>query len=243
MARLAHVHLTAVFLMAVLFSPHTPKSFNAVLVGTFDVAPLAVMPLSLIVGDAETDAALLFAGYYEAHRDMIRVVLNEANDERLRGLFAMYLSHLAVPYGASERPYPVNVHEFLRMDVTACAAYSDAVVWMAAALGVRGRLVTIDEGWHTVAELWIGGRWEVFDATANVWVSVSVEELLAGAERQYREMYTPIADPRADYRYRAHIDFGWDVLGLRAGLSQWGLTVFPSHWRILTSGWTTQQER
>jgi hypothetical protein len=62
--------------------------------------------------------------------------------------------------------------------------------------GLPWRYVAISSGFHGWIEVKIGERWEVFDATANLWMDHSAFELLDGQARQYRLFYTPWSDAK-----------------------------------------------
>lgn len=196
--------------------------------------PLEVASLGEMVGaagdDAEAGAAI--RAYYEANAGRLAEEFDEANDARLRGLFGMYITHVAVAYGVVETE-PGTLLEFIAAPTAHCGVYAKAQSQVYDALGLVWRTVVVDGGWHGLNEVLIDGRYETFDATSNVWLSVSVEALLNGAPREYRTFYTPIFDAQADEAYRAHLATGHNVPELRAGLPLWGLRVFPSTWMVV----------
>lgn len=192
--------------------------------------PLPIPPLSAIIGDAATDADALAAvvRYYERHAAALGRVFAEANEQRTRALFGMYLVHMAAPYNVTPVT-PVTFLDFVRTPTAHCGIYARAQSQVYTALGLRWREVHVDGGWHGLIEAEISGQFETFDSTSAVWVNQPVESLLRGAERHYRAYYTPALDVNADDVYRAHIiESGgyYNVLGLRAGLPLWGLNVF-----------------
>jgi hypothetical protein len=55
---------------------------------------------------------------------------------------------------------------------------------------------------HGWVEAWIDDAWEIFDATANVWINHGYFELAKGGHRLYRTLYSPWDDPeREEARY------------------------------------------
>lgn len=196
--------------------------------------PLDVAPLATIVSGADDDtgAAERIRTYYDDQRDRLVAVFQEADDMRLRALFGMYVTHLAVPYGVVETA-PASLLEFVSAPSAHCGTYADAQARIYDALGVTWRLIHVDGGWHGLLEAQVNRRYEVFDSTSNVWVNRAVGELLAGMQRESRAFYTPIFDADASDRYREHLDLGYSVPELRAGLPQWGITIFPAKWEVM----------
>lgn len=202
--------------------------------------PLNVASLREIVAEAEThdQATAAVAEYYDAHADYLAIVFNETNDARLRGLYGMYITHLAQPYNTVPPDWEsYSLIEFLQAQAAHCGLYSLAQSYIYTALGLRWQNVVVDGGWHGLLQADIGGQWETFDATSNIWLSVGVPQLLAGTARRYREFYTPIWDAEADAVYRRHYTESagyYSVPDLRAGLPVWGLRVFPTQWAIIS---------
>lgn len=196
--------------------------------------PLDVAPLADIIAGAEDDAgaARLISAYYEAQREHLSDEFQEADDARLRALFGMYITHLAVPYGIVEHA-PESLVEFASAPTAHCGTYADAQSRIYDALGVTWRRIHVDGGWHGLLEALIGRRYETFDATSNVWLDKSVGELLAGMERESRMFYSPIFDAQASDAYRAHLELGYSVPELRVGLPQWGILIFPAEWEVI----------
>lgn len=195
--------------------------------------PLPLPALTEIVGDAASDEIALarLVDYYERHRDEIAAAFDEADETRARALFGMYAVHLAAPYNVVER-VPTTLVEFIHTPTAHCGTQPLAQATLYTGLGLQWRIVSVDGGWHGYAEVVVDGRYESFDATTNVWVSRSAGELIAGMRRQYRMFYTPILDAHADGVWRVHMQDGWDVLGLRRDLPQWGISVFPAQWEV-----------
>lgn len=200
--------------------------------------PLPIPPLSAIIGDAATDADALsaVANFYERHRVKLAAVFRETNDERTRALFGMYIIHLAVPYNTVDWDYQrATLLEFVNAGTAHCGAYAVAQSHVYTALGLRWRNVIVDNGWHGLIEAEISGNYEVFDSTSAVWINQPVERILQGVERHYRAYYTPALDANADPVYRAHLQAGYSVPELRAGLPLWGLYVFPHRIEIIAA--------
>ena len=207
-------------------------------------ARLPLPSLSELVGSAQTDAEAydLIRNYYTANHDALAVVFNEADETRLRALFGMYITHLAVPYNVVE-VLPVTLLQFVSAETAHCGTYSLAQSQIYDALDVSWRNIIVDDGWHGIIEVLVGRQYETFDATSNVWVNLSIGEMIKGMTytvmdepRRYREFYTPVLDLATDDRYRVHLtDERCDrcsVPELRVGFSQWGLRVFPSRWYV-----------
>lgn len=204
--------------------------------------PLDVPSLREIAGERTDDAAILQAvtAYYAANADRLALVFNEPDDQRLRGLFGMYAVHVSQPYNSVPSGWEeYTLRQFVDADAAHCGLYSRAQGMVYTALGLRWHEVGVDGGWHGLIEADIDGRWETFDATSNVWASVSVGGLVGGLPRSVRVFYTPVWDASADDVYRQHyVDSGgyYSVPDLRAGLPLWGISVHPSRWEITASG-------
>ncbi|MBK8025518.1 MAG: hypothetical protein IPK19_30010 [Chloroflexi bacterium] len=171
-------------------------------------------------GEATADA---IAEYYAAERDSLALIFNETDDQRLRGLLAMYMVHLAVPYAPIEE-FPADLVDYVRAPAADCGVYTAYTLQVGQALGLTGRSVLIDMGNHATSEFLIGERWEIFDATFNMWVDQSVESLYTGAQRLYRTFYSPITDPLARPTLSPD-EIDW--YRLRGELLQWGLSIYP----------------
>lgn len=204
--------------------------------------PLDVPSLREIAGERTDDAAILEAvtAYYAANADRLALVFNEPDDQRLRGLFGMYVVHVSQPYNTVPSGWDgYTLRQFIDADAAHCGLYSRAQGMIYTALGLRWNNVVVDGGWHGLVEAQIGEGWETFDSTSNLWLSVSVGGLVEGLPRSVRALYAPTVDPDADDRYRQHyVDSGgyYNVFGLRADLPQWGISVRPSRWEITASG-------
>lgn len=204
--------------------------------------PLQVPGLREMIGEAGDDAAALRAvvTYYEANADRLAVEFDETNDARLRGLFGMYVVHVSQPYNTVPSGWAeYTLLQFLNADAAHCGLYARAQGMIYTAMGLRWHEIGVDGGWHGLIEAEIDGRWETFDATSNVWASVSVGGLIGGLPRSVREFYTPVWDANADEVYRRHYtetNGYYSVPDLRAGLPLWGLRVFPSRWEVVGQG-------
>ncbi len=200
----------------------------------YEVDPaLSIPPLSALIGDATTnaDALAAVAAYYDANAETLAALFAEDNEQRTRALFGMYLVHVAVPYNRVERD-PVTLIDFVNAETAHCGTFARAQSQVYTALGLRWRNIVVDDGWHGLVEAEIDGRWETFDATNNLWLSVSVEELIAGAPRSWRTFYTPHTDAHAPDTYRAHLADDYNMQLTRMAGTQWGLSVFPARWVI-----------
>lgn len=204
--------------------------------------PLDVPSLREIAGERTDDAAILEAvtAYYAANADRLALVFNEPDDQRLRGLFGMYVVHVSQPYNTVPSGWDgYTLRQFIDADAAHCGLYSRAQGMIYTALGLRWNNVVVDGGWHGLVEAQIGDEWETFDATTNVWASISVGGLIGGLDRRVRTFYTPVWDPSADEVYRRHyVESGgyYSVPDLRAGLPLWGISVYPRRWAITASG-------
>lgn len=206
--------------------------------------PLDITPLRQMVGNVRDEAAALRAvvSYYEANAARLALVFNEENDARLRALFGMYIVHVSQPYNTVPSGWEnYTLIDFLEADAAHCGLYALAQSKIYTALGLWWNNVTVDDGWHGLIEAQIDGWWETFDATTNVWLTVSVGGLVNGVGRAYRNFYTPAWDmmASADDIYRRHYDESggyFSVADLRAGLPLWGLRVMVGQWEISASG-------
>lgn len=231
-----------VFAYAVLSADPPPKAwagyvFDARLMSADPALPIP--SLTDIVGDAKTDedAQTSIADYYDRQQPVLAVLFSETDDQRLRGLFGMYIVHLARPYNVVPEDWESwGLLDFLHGQSAHCGLYSLAQKHVYDALGLRWREVVVDGGWHGLIEAQIGANFEVFDSTTNVWIDQPVESLLDGVARNYRAFYSPMMDRTTSSVYRAHaIESGgyYDVYALREGLPRWGLTVHPGRVEIV----------
>lgn len=229
-------------LMGILFM-HVCSAPAAVGIAAYDArvqsgeTPLDVPGLAEIISGAVNDAAAerMLAAYYADHAEALAIEFRETNDMRLRALFGMYVTHLAVPYNVVEHA-PISLLEFASAPAADCGIYATAQAQIYDALGLRWRRIHIDRGWHGVIEVLIGRQYEVFDATSNVWVNRSIGEMLGGMERSVRYFYTPMLDRSTGAVYRVHIGNEHNAPALRATLAWWGLTIFPSRWDVVAEG-------
>ena len=209
-----------------------------------DGMPIPIPPLAELVGDATDDATATarILNYYTANHDALVVAFNEADETRLRALFGMYIVHVDVPYNVVD-VLPVTLLDFVQSSTAHCGTYSLAQSQIYDAFGLTWRFVLADGGWHGIMEVLVGRQYETFDATSNVWVNLSIGEMIAGMTytvmdepRRYREFYAPVLDPTTSDSFRVHLtDERCDrcsVPQIRAGFSQWGLRVFPSRWEV-----------
>lgn len=203
---------------------------------------LDVPSLRAIAGELRDDAAILEAVtvYYAANADRLAVVFRETDDQRLRGLFGMYAVHVSQPYNTVSSAWEgYTLREFIDADAAHCGLYARAQGMVYTALELRWNQINVDGGWHGLIEAQIGEGWETFDATTNVWASISVGGLVEGVARSVRTFYTPVWDASADEVYRRHyVESGgyYSVPDLRAQLPLWGISVRPSRWEISASG-------
>ncbi len=199
--------------------------------------PLPIPSLQTLVAGTETQQAALTAvvDYYTTHQAELALMFDEDDDTRLKALYGMYLIHNAVPYGVVRR-LPTTLAQFLALPRVDCGVYTIAQGWLYTALGLRWRKIVVDREWHDIDEVWFGDHWETFDSTSNMWLSVSVHDLMEGVARMSRTYYTPVTDAKAPQLFRLHRFGGWDVLGIRNTLPNWGYTVFPHHWYVAPVG-------
>lgn len=201
----------------------------------FDLVQRPVLPpLQTIVQGAGTDAEALdrIQALYALSAPLLALAWNETDDRRLRALYAMYLAHNAQPYGV----VPVAADTLLGFarDQTAayCGLYAKWQRVIARHLGVKCRRVELDDAAHGWTECLIADHWEVFDATVNVWLSVSMQEAQDGSPRHYRELYTPMLDAaRPDaYEHWSASNGYYNALNLRWQVRDLGMTYrFPQH--------------
>lgn len=198
--------------------------------------PLPILSLVDIIDGATTnaDAQAALRTYYDANAELLAALFMEPNEQRTRAFFGMYIVHLAQPYNTVAWDYlNATILDFVAAPTAHCGAYAVAQSQVYTALGLRWRNIVVDNGWHGLIEAEIGERWETFDSTNNLWLSVSVEELLAGVPRSWRTFYTPQTDVNAPAQYRDHLADDYNMQYTRTSGTQWGLTVFPRRWEII----------
>ncbi len=185
--------------------------------------------IQTIVGDASTDAEIIerLLAYYESNREWLSEQLVEDDPQRLAALFVMYVVHISKPYNSTA--FPTSMVEFLSLPTAHCGTYSFAQAIMLDAMGIENRSINVDHGNHALIEALIGERWEIFDATTNVWMSGSFDEVMRGADVERRMYYTPALDPTAPQAYRAQFDdfpAANNSITLRQQEMYWGDRIF-----------------
>jgi hypothetical protein len=156
--------------------------------------PLPLPTLQILTAGAPSDGAALAAivDYFNQHETTIRALFHEPQPERLRGLYAMYITHISFTYNSP--PTYATLLDYIGQPDSDCSAYAHNQRRISEALGLEAREITISGGTHVWTEVNVGGRWEVFDGTVNVWLNRSGYELERGAVREYRAFYTPLLD-------------------------------------------------
>lgn len=181
--------------------------------------------LQEIAGDAVLDDEILqnTVAYFNENRDRLQILWREDNPTRLAALFAMYVTHISQVYG--EATGPATIAEFMAQDRAHCGTYVLPQTRIASALGLTWRTIEF-VGEHVWLEVYVDDHWELFDATTNVWINRSGVDLVQGAVREYRSLYSPLMDiNRPDARW--HIDEGYNMQNLRRGMPLMGVTYFP----------------
>ncbi len=183
---------------------------------------------------ADRDLLLHIISYYKDHERALQEQWHEKDGHRLQALYAMNLIHLSHPYGTDRLPdtFLEYVNEVAASSCRNFAIYQSRIL---SAFGLPWRYVAVSSGFHGWIEVKIGDRWEIFDATANLWIDHSAFELVEGQTRQYRLFYTPWSDiTRPDARrfveqYEPHYDQAGGLRMNMPGLGIYFLT--PSYLR------------
>ncbi len=160
---------------------------------------MTLLTLGELAQNVQTDQEVLhrILRYYAGIKEELRGKWGEASDARLQALFAMNLIHVSHPYGTGSTP--VRLVEYARQTPTgSCRVYSIFQSRILDAFGLPWRFVAISSGFHGWIEVRIDGQWEIFDATANVWIDQSSFELLNGTPRRFRMFYSPWSDAKRD---------------------------------------------
>ncbi|MEP7293136.1 MAG: hypothetical protein ABI835_15240 [Chloroflexota bacterium] len=200
----------------------TPSPYTLIFSG--EPGPDVSTLQEIVEGDtADSDILQDVVDYFNANKDRLAILWREDNPTRLAGIFSMYIVHISTIYG--ETPFPANLNEYLN-DVRAhCGTYTWAQSQVAGALGLTWRTVEF-VGEHAWLEISVDDQWEAFDATTNTWLSVGVDQLMAGGSRQYRQFYTPMLDiNRPDARL--HMAEGYNMQRLRQRMPGVGITYMP----------------
>lgn len=142
---------------------------------------------------SDSEVFLRVVSYFEAHETELKEEWGEDNPSRLRAFYAMNLIHISHAYGANLPPWD-SIAEYLNEPLSHCGPQSVFAGQIMGALGLEWRRVAISSYVHGWTEAKINGRWEIFDATSNVWISESGFELVKGQARKYRKFYTPWSD-------------------------------------------------
>lgn len=136
-----------------------------------------------------------FVRFVEENRNRLMNQFEESNPDRLVALVAMYIVHISHRYGFDETM--AEVRSLLAYSVSTrpsqCRLQSMFQAELVDGLGLEWRLINIGptHGW---LEVKIDGHWELFDATANVWVDAGIDQLIQGESRNYRRFYNMALD-------------------------------------------------
>lgn len=187
--------------------------------------PLPIPDLHELTAGAATDADALaqIRAYYLANTARLSALFDERDPARLAGLLTMYEAHTAHVYG--QHRADAGLLDWLADPVAECGSYSRFQAQIAGALGLDWRIVEISGGTHQWVEIRVGGGWEVFDSTVNVWMSRAGFELERGAARTVRKLYTPALDEAYADAFAPGMRAA--VQDLRANLPLLGLAWFP----------------
>jgi hypothetical protein len=190
-----------------------------------------VPTLREIISDSADETAALdrVVAYFTLNRERLAEAWRETHPDRLKALYAMIVTHISLPYGATT--FPASLLEFASQEYAHCGTYTFAQVQIAHALGLTYRVIEF-VGEHAWLEVRIDGQWEIFDATTDTWLSGGVEDMLAGAAREYAYYYTPLLDidhPEA----RLHFALGYDMQRLRQRMPLLGVSYFPPGEQII----------
>lgn len=130
--------------------------------------PLPVPPLSFFAIGVENNDALLarVVQYCSSDTERLQVWFEETHPERLAALCGMYIAATNAPYHEQPNP-PTNALMFARQQSMHCGTVVIAQGEIYSALGLTWRYrQNSNHGW---IEVQIDAKWEVFDATVNVW--------------------------------------------------------------------------
>ena len=187
------------------------------------VPPLPIPPLAEIAPTGDVQDVV---SYYQSHADELAGLFGDA--ERAPAFFAMYIVHLAKPYGTA--PTVLTLPEFMKLTFAQCGDYAPVQEEISRALGLTARYIGFTNSFHGWVEVQINGQWEIFDSTTNVWINQPMEALLRGVPRSYRMFYAPALDMSAPDIYRDHLRKWYNAPALRARLPyfglEWGL-IYP----------------
>jgi hypothetical protein len=158
--------------------------------------PLMRLPLlTELARGTQADDELIarIVRYFERNREILQDKWQERDLRRAEALFVMNLIHVSRPYGRG--PDPLTLIDYAnRTPVSSCELYSRYQGVILDAFKLPWRYMAISSGFHGWIEVKINDQWEIFDATANVWIDRPAVDLLAGQPRRYRLFYTPWAD-------------------------------------------------
>lgn len=164
--------------------------------------PLPLPSLRLLTQGSATDTEALnqVSAYIAANTETLQRVLNERDPVRAGALYALYAAHTGHVYGVHEPN--AGFRAWVADPVAECGSYAEYLGQMLTALGIENRKIAISGGTHQWNEARINGRWELFDATVNLWSDTSAFEMERGAVRRVRVFYTPMldADRVGDYQ-------------------------------------------
>jgi hypothetical protein len=131
--------------------------------------------------------------YYRDHEAAFQQMWREKDPRRARALYAMNLVHVSHPYGPDE-VRETFMDYVTRASASSCRSFAIYQSRILDAFGLPWRYVAISSGFHGWIEVKVREQWEIFDATANLWIDRSSFELLEGQARRYRTFYTPWTD-------------------------------------------------
>lgn len=153
--------------------------------------PALPAPLREIIGAASDDGEALtrIVAYFDEHEAALAAEFGTTNRDETAAVYAMYIVHMAVPYGAPEG-WPESLVSFAwTQQYMHCGISFAMQLPIANALGLHARLVQWESGDHVWMEVRIDGRWQIFDSTTDLWIDGSMLDLVQGAARTYHQFY------------------------------------------------------
>ena len=121
-----------------------------------------------------------FQEYKETFRDLIN--LEDTDERTLRALFIMNFVSFTNYYGTPDLQETADTIKSLVWDIKSANCQTNAMLlqMLLEKAGYESRTIAISGRSHGYNEVRINGKWNVLDATTNIWIDRSTQELIDG---------------------------------------------------------------
>ena len=120
-------------------------------------------------------------------------IAGTTDEKKLKALFYMNFVHMSAYYGQRDLQ-DLSLKELLwGGDFFQCGNYSVLLGMLLEKAGYEFRTLAIYPG-HSIIEIKLDDRWQVFDPTTNLWIDQSIEDQIAGKAKNIKEFFLQAED-------------------------------------------------